>query len=281
MTTLVTHNGPFHADDVMATAIIRLLAQREHGEIIEVVRTRDPGLIDQADIVVDVGGVYDSRIMSYDHHQPGGAGTRPGGVQYASAGLVWLDCAPAFCPSEQAQQWVDEHLIAPIDALDNGQGVREDGTLSFSSVLSWFNPGWNEVSDFDGAFRAAVSVAELVLLRAVTYANGKAEADQLALSAYLTAEDRSVVVLSQFHPWQEVLTGFIEPLYVVFPDSVSGWRVQCVPVEAGSFESRKPLPEGWLIQKPEGCTFVHRNRFIAGAYSREAAVALAHAAVAA
>lgn len=284
MTTLATHNGSFHADDVMACAIIRLLSERVHSETVKIVRTRDPEVIANADIVVDVGGVYDPEALRYDHHQPGGAGTRPNGIQYASAGLVWHECATALCSSQKACAWVDEHLISPIDALDNGQGIRQENVLSFSAALSWFNPGWQEANSpyaFDEAFEDAVRFAEDVLLRAVAYANGKAEADQLALSAYLNAEDRSVIVLQQFHPWQDVLTVSQEPLYVVFPDSVSGWRVQCVPTEAGSFESRKPLPEEWLTQKPEGCTFVHRNRFICGAATKETALALAWAALAA
>lgn len=35
----------------------------------EIVRTRDPGLLSECDIVVDVGGEFDPSRHRYDHHQ--------------------------------------------------------------------------------------------------------------------------------------------------------------------------------------------------------------------
>ena len=35
----------------------------------EIVRTRDPELLSQCDVVVDVGGVFDHDAKRYDHHQ--------------------------------------------------------------------------------------------------------------------------------------------------------------------------------------------------------------------
>ena len=52
---VATHDGPFHADDVMAFALIRTFLDPEA----RVVRTRDPARIAAADIVADVGGTYD------------------------------------------------------------------------------------------------------------------------------------------------------------------------------------------------------------------------------
>lgn len=70
-----------------------------------------------------------------------------------------------------------------------------------------------------------------------------------------------------------------KPLYVVYPDESSKWRIQCVPVSIDSFTSRKPLPEQWrglrddtLSEKSgiQGCIFVHASGFIGGE-SREMA----------
>ena len=36
-----------------------------------VVRTRDPAVLADLDIIVDVGGVYDPETHRYDHHQRG------------------------------------------------------------------------------------------------------------------------------------------------------------------------------------------------------------------
>ena len=35
------------------------------------VRTRDPAVLADLDIIVDVGGVYDPETHRYDHHQRG------------------------------------------------------------------------------------------------------------------------------------------------------------------------------------------------------------------
>jgi len=65
---IITHDGVFHADDVMAVALIHRLVN----PIIPVERTRN---ISQEDIdnpevwIVDVGGQYDRELNNYDHHQ--------------------------------------------------------------------------------------------------------------------------------------------------------------------------------------------------------------------
>lgn len=51
-----THNGPFHCDEVLAVAMLKLLPEHEKASV---VRTRDEALLAECDIVVDVGGVFD------------------------------------------------------------------------------------------------------------------------------------------------------------------------------------------------------------------------------
>jgi len=75
-----THNGIFHADEVVGIAVLELALI---GEDMHVVRTRDRDELSQLDIVIDVGGGW------YDHHKPGFDFRRPTGEKYASAGLVW------------------------------------------------------------------------------------------------------------------------------------------------------------------------------------------------
>ena len=38
---------------------------------LEIIRSRDPAVIDSADIVVDVGGTYEPEKNRFDHHQRG------------------------------------------------------------------------------------------------------------------------------------------------------------------------------------------------------------------
>jgi uncharacterized UPF0160 family protein len=61
-----THSGTFHCDEVVALSMLRMLVPE-----FTLVRSRDDSELKAADIVVDVGGVFDSETMRFDHHQRG------------------------------------------------------------------------------------------------------------------------------------------------------------------------------------------------------------------
>ena len=61
-----THNGKFHCDEALACFMLRKLPEYSNAEII---RTRDPKVLNTCDVVVDVGGDYDPSSHRYDHHQ--------------------------------------------------------------------------------------------------------------------------------------------------------------------------------------------------------------------
>ena len=83
---IVTHNDRFHADDVCTMAILRIYFGEK---ITEVIRTRNEQIIQSADIVFDVGHIYNPDTNRFDHHQTEGAGKRDNGIPYAACGLVW------------------------------------------------------------------------------------------------------------------------------------------------------------------------------------------------
>lgn len=62
-TVVVTHGGGAHRDEFLACAMLTLKYPDIH-----IIRTDDPSKIAAADIVVDVGGVYDPQRKRYDHH---------------------------------------------------------------------------------------------------------------------------------------------------------------------------------------------------------------------
>lgn len=57
----------------------------------DLIRTRDPALLDTCTIVVDVGGVYDETKQRFDHHQRGFEEIFGNGfaTKLSSAGLVY------------------------------------------------------------------------------------------------------------------------------------------------------------------------------------------------
>jgi len=64
--TIGTHDGIFHCDEVLACAMLKHLPNYANSTVI---RTRDESILEQCDIVVDVGGVYNHDKKRYDHHQ--------------------------------------------------------------------------------------------------------------------------------------------------------------------------------------------------------------------
>ncbi len=278
----ITHGGVFHADEVMATAILSAI------EPIALNRTfRVPE--DTNAFVYDIGG------GQYDHHQRGGNGARENGVPYSSAGLIWRDFGHKLVSCDQAWAFVDQELIQGIDAVDNGVLPDIDypaKPASISDLISGFNPDWDSKVKPDDAFLEAVAFAQGILARAIASAESKARAKALVDTAIEASEER-IIVLPQFAPWQEyVLTSedpkAAEALYVVFPSNRGGYNVQAIPDAIGSFGNRKPLPESWRgvpandLQAVSGvadANFCHKGGFIGGADSLNGALAMARKAI--
>lgn len=278
----ITHGGVFHADEVMATAILSAI------ETVTLNRTfRVPE--DTKAFVYDIGG------GNYDHHQRGGNGTRENGVPYSSAGLIWRDFGKKLVSCEQAWAFVDQELIAGIDAVDNGALPSVDypaKPASISNLISGFNPDWDSEVKPDDAFLEAVSFAQGVLARAIASAESKARAKALVDEA-IEASEGQIIVLPQFAPWQEHVLISEDPkaaeaLYVVFPSNRGGYNVQAIPDAIGSFGNRKSLPEAWRgvpandLQAVSGVSdakFCHNSGFIGGADSLEGAMVMAKKAI--
>ncbi len=279
--TIVTHNGNFHADDVFSIAALKSIFPS-----FKLIRTRDAELIAKADIVLDVGGVYDPDTERFDHHQRGGAGERENGIPYSSFGLIWQKYGLGICRGNQdIANSVDKGLVSNIDAIDCGhvEGVIKGITLS--QTISMFNPTWQEDSDFDTCFDEAVDFASRVLTRFIASANGGISAKAIVAKAIDNAEDPRVIVLEKYTPWKRTVHALSEEaLYVVYPSPSGHWRIQTVPVELGSFEDRKSLPKPWSglsdkeLQEVTGiddAMFCHNGLFIAGAESFESTMKMA------
>ena len=279
--TIATHNGNFHADDVFSVAALKCVFPA-----FNLVRTRDLEVIAKADIVLDVGGIYDAEAGRFDHHQRGGAGERENGIPYSSFGLIWKKYGIEICAGNQdLANSVDAGLVSVIDAIDCGyvKGVSEG--ISLSHTISMFNPTWQEESDFDACFNEAVSFASRVLARFMASANGGISAKEIVAKAIENAQDPRVIVLAQYTPWKRTVHTLSEQaLYVVYPSSAGQWRIQTVPVELGSFEDRKSLPTPWAglsdkeLQDVTGINdamFCHNGLFIAGCQSLESTMKMA------
>ncbi|EAU55732.1 MYG1 family protein [Mariprofundus ferrooxydans] len=279
--TIATHNGNFHADDVFSVAAIGMILPS-----FTLVRTRDSALIAKADIVIDVGLEYDPERGRFDHHQRGGAGERENGIPYSSFGLIWQKYGADICQGDQdVANAVDAGLVSTIDAVDCGhvEGVQQG--ISLSHTIGMFNPTWQEDSHVDACFDEAVEFASRVLTRFIAAARGGISAKAIVAKAIDDAADPRVIVLEKYVPWKRTVHALSEEaLYVVYPSQTGEWRIQTVPVEPGSFEDRKSLPQAWAglsgkeLQELTGiddAMFCHNGLFIAGAESFESTMNMA------
>jgi uncharacterized UPF0160 family protein len=282
-----THNGPFHADETLAIAILLALVPAA-----EVVRTRDAAKLADCSVVVDVGGVYDVNACRFDHHQiEGKPADRENGIPFSSAGLVWKHFGRDMVSCVEVQNLVDAKLFQAIDALDNGVGTRNitEGVehATFSDMISGFNPTWLEPSapaDFDAAFMKAVEHATVTLRRVIAECEAEFAAADLVLN-----QKTSVVVIQKYAPVMDNIVRHLpDARFLVYPSPGGEWMVQCVPTKVGGFDQRKPLPESWADKRgadldavtgESGGVFCHKFRFIAGAHTKEQAINLAYLAL--
>lgn len=289
---LITHSGSFHTDDIFATVVLSFVLEKE-GHEFEVIRTRDPEIIQSADYVYDVGGIYDETLNRFDHHQIGGAGKNEFGIEYSSFGLVWKKFGAEICGSQKVADIINKKLVAPVDAFDNGMDLVENKSevtpYFIQHVFLSMCPTWREENiSNDEMFFECVKIARKILEREITHAKDFVLAEESVLSIYNNAEDKRIIVLDKSYPYEPVLINFPEPLFVVYPRADKTWGVKTMNVELKSFKHKKSLPASWAglngeeFQKVSGvpdAVFCHRVLFLAAAQSKEGAIKLAQIAV--
>jgi uncharacterized UPF0160 family protein len=283
MKTVATHNGKFHADDVFAVVCVMMVEGRDN---VQVVRTRDQLLIDQADWVVDVGGEYEPERLRFDHHQPG-APMRENGIDYAAFGLVWRHYGEQLAGSKAVADKIEEKLVLAIDANDVGVKLYESNELQvrpieINDVIASYLPPWQSDLEFDEQFPKAVDFAYDYLERVIAKYTAKQKMKVVARELYESAPDKSVIVSDVSLSAGEFIE-YEDAVAVVMPDRVRDgyWVVSLVPAAEGSFENRKTYPESWAGLRDEaleaesgirGAVFCHKNHFLFVADSKEGAL---------
>jgi uncharacterized UPF0160 family protein len=279
---LVTHDGSFHADDLFATATLSIVFD----DNIKIVRTREQKQIESADVVYDVGGIYDPSIDRFDHHQKGGAGTRENGIPYSSFGLVWGRYGEKVCGSKEVAEKIDEKLVQSIDAFDSGINLFDVkgkvGPYLVQDIFFNFRPSWKEEQDYDTCFVNLIPFVVKILQREIVKTKDGLEAESIVHKAYEDAKDKRVIFFDDSYPWFETIHEYNEPLYVISRKGDT-WRAEAVRKEKHNFESRKAFPENWAGKRDgelveatgiPGSIFCHNGRYLVVAKTREAILAL-------
>lgn len=260
---IIVHGGVFHADDVLAVALLRNLGcEAPVGRVFKA-----PEKVEEGTLVLDIGGEYDG-ISRFDHHQ-NDCPIRYNGVKYAAFGL--LVKALGIC-EEQGFESFDEKFVCGVDARDNGQfDLAAEYPSPVGDTINEFVPSWDESRSMDEAFEEAVQFAQGILRREFSRRRSAAKARSIVLEAAEKAEN-GIVVLPQFCPWQDALSTRAEEFKaVVYPALRGGYNAQVVP----SKTVKRAFPLDWLSNKPREATFVHQARFLCATSTEEEAIRLA------
>jgi uncharacterized UPF0160 family protein len=282
-----THDGKFHADEVMATAILKEIF------ITELTRTRNKKILDGLDIIYDVNG------GELDHHGIDKV-LREDGIPFSSCGLVWnkfgrdvlrfKDEALNEQEIDEVFNFIDRSLLEGIDALDNGIWIDkpEIPLMNISSIISGFNPLWNEENNENEHFNKAVEFATSILNNKINFKISVLKAKEKVVKAYETRQIPEVVVFDTYCPYIEALKEVDKSEEILFVIFKSKNKYMLQTVRGKDKEDRKKLPKTWLGKRDEelaevtgvsDAVFCHTGRFIAAAASLEGTKKLAQIAI--
>ncbi len=281
---LLTHDGKFHADDVMATAVLSLVYKNK----VRVIRTRENVHGRGADFVYDTGHIYDLAKNYFDHHQTGGAGNRPDGVPYAAFGLIWKHFGRELV-NEKVHQAIDEEIVRLIDAEDVAYDAfysekLQASAISFDEMCSQMCPVGLDPKETYKRFMIMVEFAKKYLQAVIEKFTQKVADWDYVEQKYLEATDKRVIVLDRHASWAKVLIQKPEPLFVIFPDSNpknTNYKISAVGKEIGKYGLRLVPPNSWLgkegkeletISGVPGAVFCHNSGFLMVANSLESAI---------
>ncbi len=252
---VVTHDTTFHADDVIAVALLKLVGYDVH-----VFRTREPVILqaaisDPEVAVLDVGGQYNPLMFNFDHHQDP--------ALQSAAGLIWQHFKNNICPKD-AQQYF-EAFIQSIDAMDtNRDNIYEKwdalpaGFRNTSGIIGGFNRDVTNPSEQIKQFHLALDFASTIIQNELYYADKKAKADVVYQNRVILPN--GIAVLEEYSAiWKE--KG--DHLIVVQPHA-NGWQI----ISKNSAHAQ--IPE--TAEQLPGFVFRHKTGFMAVVKEKDVAV---------
>lgn len=304
-TTIITHNGQFHADEVTAIAILNIVYNNKT----TIHRTRNTNQINKANIVVDVGFTYNPTTNRFDHHQANfckyfnnNANTI---VPLSSAGLVYLKYGKQMLKTitkktispntlNQLYNTIYHSFIKEIDAIDNGITSYTDGLCrtNVSSIINMMNNTnvYNEqqqLVQFNKAVTYVTTTMTIIIKnkynKLVQYNNDITNVQNAFDQRFdYTSSGEIIVMKMDCENWYKCIMECENKLkltknnnikFIIYPNDSDSWRIKTI---GKNFVSRKLLMNKQhllkQLNKPIDLTFIHEKLFIGGAKTLECVV---------
>ncbi|KAG5859267.1 UPF0160-like protein [Encephalitozoon hellem] len=282
---LVTHDKKFHLDEVLATAVLLKIYPDS-----EIIRTRNPAVIETGDIVYDVGGLFDPKTSRYDHHQESFGETFNSNhkIKLSSSGLIYKYYAERFLEiygitktNEYFQRVLEEVYAAyfmSADAIDNGYEIfGEIVPRSLSHIVESFNAlsfSSSEDDEQNRRFLEAVRFVSKDLDNFMhTIVNGWIP-NYKYLDKLIADSDGDILCVDKYcfiDVIPEIEKKYKKDIRFVLNKRESSVTILAVPRERKHFRSKVPLKKEWrglagskleAISGIEGCNFVHASGFV-------------------
>lgn len=203
--------------------------------------------------------------------------------KYSSFWLIWNNYSKDFIKKYSIKNNINlnEEEIENISKTIYWKNVkeidREDNWISFSENedFNCFNSISNFINllnseelsnediqneNFKEASKFAIKYLTKLIEKEIQKINDKNQIEK----EYKKWE--KIQIFSQYYNWIDKFINSIETKkdissFIIF--SKENWIAMIKTVKKWKFNSKRLLPEYWLIEKPEGCTFIHQDLFIA------------------
>jgi uncharacterized UPF0160 family protein len=298
---LLTHSGLFHADDIFATALLTLyFKNKEPKTKLKYKRSIDQKDIDKADIVYDIGRIYNPKKLRFDHHQNDSGLVRKNGIPYAAFGLVFKHFGLELISMisdiknkkfiQECFDSVEKNLVLHIDAMDNGvltyKQIIDD--IDVLTMDNYFRIARSALPDkgpkeMDKKFFELAKFSESIIENIVLYAIKMQKEKEVAIKFYKKAKDKRVIVCDVYCSFN--FNKFEEPLVIVYPDLRGNWSAEVVEKGKKLYDARIYFPESWRglvdgslekVTDIEGSTFCHKSGFLMVNKTREGALKMVY-----
>ncbi len=283
--TIVVHDGVFHADDVLAVALLRYAMRNQWGEKeLDIIRTRNPETIETANIVLDVGmtDIADGNIIKFDHHQPDSQ-SYENGIKMAACGKL---AAHIFNDIDILER-LKPVVFYPVEAQDNGQEYERPNPLDFVRHLNAVNIYSDEQTN---QFMLAVNITVEILASMIDHIKFDIETEEHVTERITDATEKnsSVLILDMFCPsWKRQVVEYNLNHYdnmimsCIFKGNDGKWTILNVPESLDSFNAISYAPEEWRglsgeeLREVSGLNleFCHKAGFMAIANDFNSAIA--------
>lgn len=277
MKTVVTHSRQFHADELMAIALLKVYYFEESPKII---RTRDESDLEKykkdPDVfVIDVGFEFNESLKNFDHHQKTFTDCWSDKTPLSSCGLIWRWLRENKYlhqhMNEIMMDTIEKEIIKKVDAHDNGVSIWRD-----ASVLSGFNRDHHDDGVIFSQFKMALSVAKSIYINSFYHLKAKVKAEKNIFKAIKKSHDlkynHTVVFESKLNDGVNVVSDNSPYHWVIIPRKKGSWKIQAVPLSSKkAFTQRSTPPSEWLglsneklksISGIDGLIYCHKNGFM-------------------